>query len=117
MESTITGVSYPLSLVNGGLRIERDRAELVQQAIISALSTYKDERVMRPKYGIITRVFDALAIGIITADLRNAVTLALADYADVAFTLQPYLVAQGLSVTCVYQIGPRSYSLSAYYDP
>jgi hypothetical protein len=56
--ASMQGLTYPLTLNNGGLQLSQDYA-LVGQAIMSVLETRPYERIMRPNYGTPDLVFDA----------------------------------------------------------
>lgn len=54
------GVSYPLQIVNGSLRVSEDY-DLIREAIASVLETRQLERVLRPDYGTPDFVFSTVS--------------------------------------------------------
>lgn len=67
------GLSYPLSLKNGGLATTQDLS-LVEEHIISVLETRPYERVMRGSYGFDPKIFHTLEPNAINARIYQAVT-------------------------------------------
>ena len=93
------GLSYPLTLSNGGLWLSEDD-QLKRDAVISVLQTRPYERVMRPSYGTPDYVFDAPPSAAVVASqiqmaLDNQVTgctfaveAEAADTGDFTLTIQ-----------------------------
>lgn len=54
------GLTYPLQIVNGGLKTSTD-IDLLREAIYSVLETVPSERVMQYTYGTPQLVFDAIS--------------------------------------------------------
>ena len=74
------GLSYPLALDgNGSIALSKDE-DLVAEAIYSVLETRPGERVMRPKYGTPSFVFEAIcSIGIHTGRIEAALNDQVVD--------------------------------------
>ncbi len=74
------GLSYPLAYDgNGSLKLSKDE-DLVAEAIYSVLETRPGERVMRPKYGTPSFVFEAVSsIGIHSGRIEAALTDQVSD--------------------------------------
>ena len=69
----LRGLSYPLEVVNGNLRLSED-AELATEHIYSVLETRPYERVMRADYGLQDNTFEVMNPAAITAKISNAIT-------------------------------------------
>jgi hypothetical protein len=77
--------TYPLQAEGGQLLTAKTYEATVLQLILSALQTYKSERIWRNKYGINNRTFDpSRQIQPIISDAAEAIRYALGDrYAEV----------------------------------
>lgn len=53
------GISYPLQLVNGGLKTSTD-FDLIREAIASILETRLGERIMRLEFGTPSYIFESV---------------------------------------------------------
>ncbi len=53
------GISYPLTIINGGLAVSTD-FDLIKEAIFSVLETRIFERVMRPQFGTPSFIFETI---------------------------------------------------------
>ncbi|HEY9735485.1 MAG TPA: hypothetical protein V6D06_04355 [Trichocoleus sp.] len=81
--ATVRGLSYPLTLQNGGLQTSTDLS-LILQAIYSVLETRPYERIMRPRYGTSDLAFVAHPSPAVIAErTRQALELQIAG---VSFT-------------------------------
>lgn len=69
----IRGLSYPLEVVNGRLRLSED-SDLVAERIYSVLETRPYERVMRADYGLQDRTFETMDPLAINAKITAAIT-------------------------------------------
>jgi phage baseplate assembly protein W len=67
--AAIRGITYPLTIVNGGLATSID-IELIRQQIFSYLETYQPERVMRPRYGMRDELFSPIVPGVTAANVQ-----------------------------------------------
>ena len=54
----IQGITYPFTIVDGGLSVSSD-IDLIRQQITSVLETERYERVMNPGYGLPDFLFDS----------------------------------------------------------
>jgi hypothetical protein len=70
MVALINGIAYPLTVSNGGLAVAID-TELVRQQIFSILETCRNERVMRPDYGLPDQLFSPIVPGAIGAYIQR----------------------------------------------
>lgn len=69
----IRGLTYPLTVANGGLAVSTD-STLVEEHIISVLETRPFERVMRADYGLKDYTFETLRPTEINAKISAAVS-------------------------------------------
>jgi len=69
----IRGLSYPLEVVNGRLKLSEDE-QLVTEHIYSVLETRPYERVMRADYGLQDRTFETMDPLAINAKITAAIT-------------------------------------------
>lgn len=68
--ATNRGITYPLALENGGLKVSSDY-DLLRESIYSVLETRPGERIMRPTYGTPDLVFQAIAnIAVVAEQVR-----------------------------------------------
>ena len=72
MSATVRGISYPLAVENGNLRISTDYA-LITQQIRSIVETRYFERVMRADYGIGDYVLEVLDPGQINSAIQYSI--------------------------------------------
>jgi hypothetical protein len=77
----IRGVSYPLEVINGNLKLSED-AKLVSEHIYSVLETRPYERVMRADYGLMDETFENLNPIAINAKITAAVTEQVGEVED-----------------------------------
>jgi hypothetical protein len=75
------GLTYPLTVSNGGLGYSEDLA-LVEEHIISVLETRPYERAMRADYGFDPKIFDTLEPNAINARIYKAVTKEVSEVQD-----------------------------------
>lgn len=72
MSATVRGISYPLTVENGNLKVSTDY-ELVTQQIRSVIETRYYERVMRADYGIGNYVLEILDPGQINSAIQYSI--------------------------------------------
>lgn len=77
MSATIRGISYPLAVENGNLRLSTDY-DLVSQQIRSIVETRYFERVMRADYGIGDYVLEVLDPG----QINSAIQYSIMDHVE-----------------------------------
>ena len=78
---TIKGISFPLRITNrGGFAMSKDNAH-IEESIVQILSTYWNERVMRPDFGtnLDRQIFDSNDVEL-QAMIKYEVTEALTQY-------------------------------------
>ena len=72
---TIKGIAYPLKIKDGGLEVVSDTA-LLRSHIYSVLTTYKQERILNPAFGLPQMVFTSIpAPSVITERIRSVLKL------------------------------------------
>lgn len=82
-------LAYPLTLVDGGLKIVSDNNEIVGHAIKSALLTQLTERPYRPDYGYDLDIFNTISQrGELLAKCRQAIDYGLEAYGYVEYELR-----------------------------
>ena len=72
LSATVRGISYPLAVENGNLRVSTDY-ELITQQIRSVIETRYYERVMRADYGIGDYVLEILDPGQINSAIQYSI--------------------------------------------
>lgn len=98
------GLAYPLSLSRNGLTLETSYAGLVRNAILSVLSTYQEERVYRPEYGVGRYEFMTYSnLPELLAELRLAIELGLEGYPEVTFGVSGYLSEENVEISVNFQ--------------
>jgi Baseplate wedge protein gp25 len=76
-------MTYPLQAQGGKLLTTGSYEQTVRQLILSAIQTYKTERVWRNEYGISDRTFDpAQQLQPIISEVREAIAYAMGDRFD-----------------------------------
>lgn len=73
MATTTRGISYPLTVSLGGLRISED-VQLIREQIFSYLETMRRERVMQPRYGRADEIFDPIVQGVTANAIQDGLT-------------------------------------------
>jgi hypothetical protein len=87
---------YPLAVFNGSLVYQLED-NVVKEAILSALFTYQNERVLNPGYGTDLEVFKLLPeLGDILGELENRVSESLSEYGDITLTFYGSMAEEGL---------------------
>jgi hypothetical protein len=81
--SSIRGITYPLTAVNGNLATSTDYA-LVTQQIRSVIETRYYERVMRAEYGIGNYVLEVLDPGQINSAIQYGILQNVAGLSDLS---------------------------------
>jgi len=79
----IRGLSYPLEIKNGSLRVIEDE-EIVEQQIISVIETRPFERVMRADYGLIPGTFDTITPAAIDSKISEAISEQVGGISDLS---------------------------------
>jgi hypothetical protein len=72
LQPKIRGLTYPLSLSNGGLSLSSD-FDLISQHVLSVVETRWYERVMRANYGTDDYIFQVLKPALINSQFQLAV--------------------------------------------
>jgi hypothetical protein len=72
LQPKIRGLTYPLSVSNGGLSLSSD-LDLVSQHVLSVVETRWYERVMRANYGTDDYIFEVLKPALINSQFQLAV--------------------------------------------
>jgi hypothetical protein len=87
---------YPLAVLNGSLVYQLEE-NVVKEAILSALFTYQNERVLNPGYGSDPGVFKLLPeLGDVLVELEGRVSESLSEYGDVTLTFYGSMSEEGL---------------------
>jgi hypothetical protein len=81
--SSIRGITYPLTAVNGNLATSTDYA-LITQQIRSVIETRYYERVMRAEYGIGNYVLEILDPGQINSAIQYSILQNVAGLTDLS---------------------------------
>jgi hypothetical protein len=81
--SSIRGITYPLTVVNGNLATSTDY-ELITQQIRSVIETRYYERVMRAEYGIGNYVLEILDPGQINSAIQYSILQNVAGLTDLS---------------------------------
>jgi len=85
LSPSIRGLTYPLTVVNGGLSTSVDYACVTQQ-IRSVIETRYFERVMRADYGIGDYVLEILDPGQINSAIQYSILQNVAELSDLSVT-------------------------------
>ena len=72
LQPQIRGLTYPLTLKNGGLSVSTD-VDLVSQHVLSVVETRWFERVMRASYGTDDLMFGVVKPSVINAQFQQAI--------------------------------------------
>jgi hypothetical protein len=100
----IRGLTYPLTVSNGGLSLSTD-ADLIEQRIISVLETRPFERVMRADYGLPDNIFETIQPAAIDAQISNAIIEQVGGIQDLSVSGNWTNGEQGIySVTILYSV-------------
>jgi hypothetical protein len=81
--TTIRGLSYPLEVSGGSLKLTEDN-RIVEQQIISVIETRPFERVMRADYGLSDGTFDTIEPAAIDAKISEAITEQVSGISDIS---------------------------------
>lgn len=94
----LRSIGYPLEHDGKGGLVLRERAEVVQQQIISVLETRPGERIMLPFYGMREHIMSSLAPNIVVSDIENVIQkwVPQATNIEVTFENNSELFEQGL---------------------
>lgn len=93
----MTGLKYPLEASNGGLELVTTYPAKVGQAILSALATELEERVLRPEYGLDPQDFTTISdITMILVTIRETIERGLEDLSGVTFDLRGTINDDGM---------------------
>lgn len=79
----IRGLSYPLQISGGGLKVSTD-ADLIEERIISVLETRPFERIMRADYGLPDDTFETIQPAAIDAKISNAIAEQVGEIEDLS---------------------------------
>lgn len=106
----MTRLSYPLEASNGSLKLVTDYPNRIGQAILSAVATELEERVLRPEYGLDPQEFNTISdITMILATIRETVERGLEDLPGVTFDLRGALNDDGMvAVLISYMVADGS---------
>jgi hypothetical protein len=74
LQPKIRGLTYPLTVRNGGLATSVD-FDLIQQHVLSVIETRWYERVMRANYGTEDFIFEVLNPQLINTQLQRAIQI------------------------------------------
>jgi hypothetical protein len=85
LSSSVRGITYPLTVVNGNLSTSTDYA-LTTQQIRSVIETRYYERVMRAEYGIGDYVLEILDPGQINSAIQYSILQNVAGLSDLSVT-------------------------------
>jgi hypothetical protein len=89
---SLTELLYPATVDRyGDLAVTSDYATQAKQAIISALSTVKMERVYRDNYGLEPTLFKSQQLLSAIRAAKEALSIILEEYPDVPYTVTGYL--------------------------
>ena len=93
----LRSIGYPLEHDGKGGLVTRERAECVQQQIISVLETRPGERIMLPFYGMREHIMSSLAPNIVVSDIESVIQkwVPQATNIVVTFSNDPNLFEQG----------------------
>ena len=72
LQPRIQGLTYPLTLSNGGLAVSAD-VDLVREHVLSVVETRWYERVMRANYGTDDYIFQVLKPAVINSQFQQAI--------------------------------------------
>ncbi len=72
LQPKIRGLTYPLTLSNGGLSVSSD-IDLVSQHVLSVVETRWYERVMRANYGTDDYIFQVLKPALVNSQFQQAI--------------------------------------------
>ena len=72
LQPKIRGLTYPLSIKNGGLATSVD-FDLVREHVLSVVETRWYERVMRANYGTEDFIFEVLKPALINSQMQSAI--------------------------------------------
>ena len=72
LQPRIRGLTYPLTLSNGGLAVSAD-VDLVREHVLSVVETRWYERVMRANYGTDDYIFQVLKPAVINSQFQQAI--------------------------------------------
>jgi phage baseplate assembly protein W len=72
LQPRIQGLTYPLTLSNGGLAVSAD-LDLVSQHVLSVVETRWYERVMRASYGTDDFIFQVIKPSVINSQFQQAI--------------------------------------------
>lgn len=81
--TSIRGLTYPLEVSNGSLKLVEDE-RIVEQQIISVIETRPFERVMRADYGLPDNTFDTIEPAAIDAKISEAVVEQVGGISDIS---------------------------------
>jgi hypothetical protein len=85
LSSSIRGLTYPLTIVNGNLSTSVDYA-LISQQIRSVVETRYYERVMRANYGIADQILDVMNPGQINSEMQASIYANVSGLSDLSVT-------------------------------
>lgn len=84
--ANIRGLSYPLQIVNGGLKTSTD-LDLIRESIYSVIDTIPSERVLQYVYGTPNLIFDAVPSFSVTLEIiRQALQTQIPDVSSFEVT-------------------------------
>jgi phage baseplate assembly protein W len=116
--TSIRGLTYPLTIVNGNLAVSTDYS-LITQQIRSVVETRFYERVMRADYGVGDHTLDVINPGLINSEFQTSIAAYVKNLTSL--TVQGDWVSQGdngvYTVYILYSINgvpqaPINFSLS-----
>jgi phage baseplate assembly protein W len=85
LQPKIQGLTYPLTLSNGGLAVSAD-LDLVRQHVLSVVETRWYERVMRANYGTDDFIFEVLKPALINSQFQLAIEQNVPELSSVTVT-------------------------------
>lgn len=96
----MTALQYPLTVTNGKLVTTSSYPEIVRQAIISAIMTKQEERILVPEYGTTELVFTTYLPQTLL-DINQAIKDGIQDLPNVLFDTYGYIADSGVLVLTV----------------
>lgn len=116
--TSIRGIKYPLTIVNGNLAVSTNY-DLITQQIRSVVETRFYERVMRADYGVGDHTLDVMNPGLINSEFQTSIAAYVKNLTSL--TVQGDWISQGdngvYTVYILYSINgvpqaPLNFSLS-----
>lgn len=93
--------SYPVAVDDGDIMLIKDDATAIKQAFYHVLNTVREERIMRPEYGMPDILFQGVSLSSVRSLVAEVVQIGLESY-GVVYSLDFELRDGSLDVIITY---------------